>query len=82
MQPTAPMLPGPYARLRKARFDERTAELGLDTDMAVAEHLGVAESTVNRVRNGNVIPGERFIAAAVSELGLKFEELFEIAKAS
>lgn len=76
------MLPGPYARLRLRRFDERTTELGLVTDLAVAERLGVSEATVNRVRNGKVVPGERFIAAAVSELGLTFEQLFEIAQAS
>ena len=82
MQPTAPMLPGPYARLRIERFDKRAAEMGLANETQIAERLGVSLATVNRIRAGNVIPGERFIAAAVDALGLTFEELFEIAKAS
>lgn len=82
MHPTAPALPGPYARLRVGRFDERADELGLANETQIAEYLGLSLATVNRVRAGQVIPGERFIAAAVSALGLKFEELFEIAEAS
>lgn len=79
MQPAPPILPGPYARLRVACFDKRAAELGLDTGALLAQRLGVSEATVNRVRNGVVVPGQRFIAACMATLGVKFEELFEIA---
>ena len=82
MQPTAPVLPGPYVRLRAARFDKRAAELGLANETQIADYLGLSLSTVNRVLAGQTVPGERFIAAAVSTFGLPFEELFEIAEAS
>jgi transcriptional regulator with XRE-family HTH domain len=82
MHPTAPLLPGPYARLRVERFDKRAAELGLANETQIAERLGLSLATVNRVRAGQVIPGERFIAAAVDALGLPFEQLFEITRAS
>lgn len=81
MHPTAPVLPGPYARLRTARFDARTAELGLANETQIAERLGLSLATVNRVLAGQTIPGERFIAAVVKHLGLPFEQLFEIAEA-
>ena len=78
MQPTAPALPGPYTRLRTERFAQRVKELGLGTDLEVAERIGVSEATVNRARNGQITPSARFIAACVSGLGVPFEYLFEI----
>lgn len=81
MHPTAPLLPGPYARLRIERFDKRAAELGLANETQIAERLGLSLATVNRVRAGQTAPGQRFIAAVVSEFGLPFEQLFEIATA-
>lgn len=81
MHPTAPLLPGPYVRLRIERFDKRAAELGLANETQIAERLGVHLATVNRVRAGQVVAGHRFIAAVVSEFGLPFEQLFEIASA-
>jgi hypothetical protein len=82
MHPTAPALPGPYARLRVERFDKRAAELGLENETQIAERLGLSLATINRVRAGQIIPGERFIAACIAHLGPSFEYLFEIAGAS
>lgn len=81
MHPTAPALPGPYLRLRVEQFDKRAADLGLENETQIAERLGLSLATVNRVRAGQVVPGERFIAACVAHLGVPFERLFEIAGA-
>ncbi len=81
MAQTIPALRGPYVRLRLDRLDERAHALGLETDMQLAAHLGLDRAGISRLRSGEANPGERFIAAALSELGVPFEYLFEIAAA-
>lgn len=69
-------------RLRLDRLDERAHALGLETDSAIADRLGLNRAGISRLRSGDGNPGERFIAAAIAELGVSFEYLFEIAEAS
>jgi len=76
------MLRGRYVRLRLERLDERAQALGLASDSEIAAHLGLDRAVISRLRNGGSNPGERFIAAAVVELGVPFEYLFEIVEAS
>ena len=73
---------GRYVRLRQERLDERAHALGLETDAQIADRLGLDRAGISRIRNGESNPGERFIAAAITELGVSFEYLFEIAEAS
>ena len=80
MQSPTPLLRGPFVRLRMARFDARAAELGLVTDAAKAEYIGVDKATLSRLINGEANPGERFIAACMATLGVPFEELFEVVR--
>ena len=82
MQQSTPALRGPYVRLRLDRFDERARVLDLANDSEIARKLGLDRAAISRVRSGEAQPGERFIAAAVSTLGVSFEYLFEIAQAS
>lgn len=82
MQQTTPALRGPFIRLRTERFDERAGELGLATDAAVAEYIGVNRSALCRIRSGEHRPGERFIAACLSsKFTNSFEWLFELGDA-
>lgn len=70
-------------RLRNDRFDERAQELGLASNVACAEYIGVDHSTLGRIRRGEVLPGEKFIAACLSsEFAETFEDLFELGEAS
>jgi transcriptional regulator with XRE-family HTH domain len=82
MPPTIPALRGRYVRLRLERLDERARALGLETDAQLAAHLGLDRAGISRLRSGDANPGERFIAAALGELGVPFEYLFEIVDAS
>jgi hypothetical protein len=75
--------PATVIRLRKGRFDARARELGLASNTACAEYMGIDQSTVSRIRNGEVMPGERFIAACLkSGFARSFEALFELGEAS
>jgi transcriptional regulator with XRE-family HTH domain len=69
-------------KLRIDRLDERARALGLESDAEIAAHLGLDRAGISRLRSGESNPGERFIAAALAELGVPFEYLFEIAVAS
>jgi hypothetical protein len=70
-------------RLRIDQFDARARELGLASDAACAEHLGVNRATLSRIRSGEISPGERFIAACLrSRFAGSFEAIFELGAAS
>jgi transcriptional regulator with XRE-family HTH domain len=69
-------------KLRLDKLDERAHALGLETDAQIAEKLGLDRAGISRIRSGDSNPGERFIAAALGELGVPFEYLFEIAESS
>lgn len=69
----------PRVRLRRATWDRETLERGLRTDADCAYLLRTSQSTISRVKNGEVEPGQKFISAALWRFsGLKFEDLFEI----
>lgn len=75
------MHPSPPAviRLRRDAYAAWVARKGLGGETAQAECIGVSQSTLNRVLNGEVAPGERFIAQLLAATGAKFEKLFEVA---
>lgn len=81
MPQTTPALRGRYVRLRLERLDERARALGLESDAEIAARLGLDRAGISRLRSGENGPGARFIAAALAELGVPFEYLFEIAEA-
>lgn len=75
--------PATVIRLRTDRFDERARELGLDTENALAEYLGISRWALYRVRKGDAVPGEKFIAACLSsKFARSFEWLFQLGEAS
>lgn len=80
MPATTPVMRGRYIRLRLDKLDERAHALGLESDSQIAERLGLDRAGISRLRSGDSNPGERFIAAAITELGVSFEYLFEIAE--
>ncbi|WP_433264860.1 transcriptional regulator [Actinosynnema sp. CS-041913] len=60
-------------------FRRVAREAGYDSDYALAEAMGVDRSTVQRVLDGRMRPGNRFIAAALATLGpRRFNQLFWI----
>jgi hypothetical protein len=75
MQGTSPPA---VIRLRTDALDAWAAREGLPNDTATAERIGVSPSTLWRIVNDEVVPGEKFIAAALAVTGRKFEELFEV----
>lgn len=82
MQAATPALRGPFVRLRMDRFDARATALGLESDPAKAEYIGVDKATLSRLVNGGANPGERFIAACLARFGGTFEDYFEIVEAA
>lgn len=70
-------------RLRQDRFDERAQKLGLSSNTACAEYIGVDRTLLGRIRSGDVMPGEKFIAACLSSgFARSFEALFELSGAT
>jgi len=72
--------PSPPAviRLRADAYDAWTAREKLGSEFAQAERIGIDRSGLNRVRRGETVPGEKFIAALLAASGMAFEELFEV----
>jgi hypothetical protein len=71
--------PEPAIRLRTEQFQRHSRLHGLDTDTAKAACLGISRSTWYRILNGDMAPGERFMARALAAFPeLKFEDLFEV----
>ena len=70
--------PPAVIRLRADAFDAWAAGQGLGSEAAQAERIGVSQPQLNRVLNGSVAPGEKFIAAVLTASGRKFEEIFEV----
>lgn len=63
--------------IKAERLAAAFAARGWENDFQAAQDLGVAHTTIGRLRAGGR-PGERLIAAVLGHLGLTFEELFEI----
>ena len=69
-------------RLRGDAYAAWMTRLRLASENQQSDYLGVARATIGRARRGEIIPGERFIAACLTKYDGTFEELFEIAEAS
>lgn len=79
MDGTTPEVTRPRVRLIRATWDEQTSKRGLRTNAECAHVLGTSESTIHRIKAGDVEPSGKFIAAALWHLpGAKFEEMFEV----
>ena len=65
-------------RIRVDALDKIAIGQGLRTRYAIAKRLGVSQSTVGRVLDGEQLPGNPFIAATLSTLDVQFDEVFEI----
>ena len=72
--------PTAVIKLRADAFAEWAEGEGLATEGAQAERIGVDRSILSRIRRGETVPGERFIAATLAASGLEFERLFEVAE--
>jgi DNA-binding XRE family transcriptional regulator len=69
----------PTIKLRGNRLRVQARKLGITSDTALADHLGVARTTVVRMYKGDLTPGENFIAAALTAFpDLRFEDLFQV----
>lgn len=70
---------GPSVRLKTDQLRQHGKRLGIETDAAMASHLGVSQSTVLRLFRGDTGPGEDVIAAALTAFpALRFDDLFEV----
>lgn len=76
---TAQTTPAPAIRLRADVWAAWATREDLASETAQARRIGHSQSTLNRILNGDVAPGEKFIAAALAATGMKFEDLFEVA---
>jgi hypothetical protein len=66
-------------RLRAEQFRHHARKRGLKSDSASATYLGLNRSTVLRILNDDMAPGERMIAQALAAFpDLTFEDLFEV----
>jgi hypothetical protein len=75
--------PASAIRLRTEQFRRRARLHGLDTDTALAAHLGINRSTLFRMLNGDAAPGEKFMAQVLAAFPeLRFEDLFEVVESS
>lgn len=75
--------PASAIRLRTEQFRRRAKLHGLDTDTALAAHLGVNRSTLFRTVNRDASPGEKFIAQALAGFPeTRFEDLFEVVESA
>lgn len=69
----------PFIRLRVTEFREHAGRAALATLDDIADRLGVNRSTIWRLTNGKMPPGERFIAAALARIpGAGFDDIFEV----
>lgn len=72
----------PAVRLRHGEWERRMEAKGLSSDHARAQRIGMSRTTVARVQDGTIEPGERFVAAVLLTFAdLKFEDLFEVVEA-
>ena len=65
-------------RLREDAYTAWADRLGLVSEGAMADHIGIDRTVLNRVRRGEIKPGEQFIAACLVVYDGTFEELFEV----
>lgn len=68
----------PRIRLRNAQWDVATKAKGLDGDVDCGRLLNFSQSSLWRIKAGEVEPSPRFIAAAIFHLGGRFDDLFEV----
>lgn len=65
-------------RLRVDELDHIARAQGLRSRYALAKRLGVSQSTVGRVLDGDQAPGEQFIAATIHALSVPFDDVFVV----
>lgn len=71
----------PTVKLRKEVWDRHMNARGLTTPEARAEHIGLSRTTVWRIEDGRMKPGEGFVAAVLARFrDLKFEDLFDVVR--
>lgn len=70
-------------KLRTEQLAKYMPMCGIDSQRALSERIGVAESTVYRVLEGRTAPGEKFIAGILRAFPqLDFDDLFEVVDAA
>lgn len=67
-----------HVRIRVDALERIATDRGLRSRYAIAKHLGVAQSTVGRVLDGESMPGNPFIAATLGTLGVPFDAVFAV----
>lgn len=65
-------------RLKVEQLDKIRRWVGLTTDTALAEAMGIDAGNLSRVLRGKQQPGPKFIAALVTALNADLEDLFEV----
>jgi len=71
--------PGATVRLRTDQFRRFTESQGLTTNGQIAGRTGLERTTVFRLMEGEIDPGERIIATVLAAFpDRRFEDFFEI----
>lgn len=65
-------------RLKTEQLKKIRGWVGLKTDAALAERMGLDAGNVSRVLRGRQQPGPKFIAALCDALGADLDDLFEV----
>lgn len=65
-------------RLKVDQLAKIRTWVGLTTDTALAEAMGIDAGNLSRVLRGKQQPGPKFIAALVTALKADLEDLFEV----
>ncbi|QWF80119.1 hypothetical protein HUW46_03537 [Amycolatopsis sp. CA-230715] len=67
-----------HVRVRPDALSKVATAKGLRSRYALAKCLGVSQSTVGRVLDGEQWPGNEFIAATINGLDIGFDVVFEV----
>ncbi|WP_116200707.1 helix-turn-helix domain-containing protein [Amycolatopsis circi] len=67
-----------HVRIRPDALSKVATAKGLRSRYALAKALGVSQSTVGRVLDGEQWPGNEFIAATINGLDIPFDTVFEV----
>jgi hypothetical protein len=68
----------PHLILNKKGWKRLERDWHIDNATSIADFIGLTPAEVSDVVDGKCYPNARFVAACLSELPVRFEDLFEV----